>query len=131
MKFALILVLCFSASSVFGAAECPTNTELLKLCVPTPGPTDDAVASDLLDTLAICGSEEQLLIVVEKKGASETNEVVTVSRAGSITYMAFSGGDVDFSLSQVAGTRSPFATARFTVTFKTADYAASTTYTCK
>ena len=50
-----LAVLCLSSVS-FAAAECPAGSETVLTCTSNPQPGNGQLASDMLDSVAICES---------------------------------------------------------------------------
>ncbi|MFL5783990.1 MAG: hypothetical protein ACJ76H_05215, partial [Bacteriovoracaceae bacterium] len=118
MKFALVVFLSLLASTAF-AAKCPQGASVIKTCKSTPAADDEAVAGDMLDSIAICSKKNSTLFVAEKNGHSEVAKASVETRMGGATYSVMDG-DVEFKLSIVTGTARPVNKATFTVNLKAA-----------
>ncbi|MBK7891248.1 MAG: hypothetical protein IPJ84_10500 [Bdellovibrionales bacterium] len=129
-----LAVLCLSSVS-FAAAECPAGSETVLTCTSNPQPGNGQLASDMLDSVAICESGSVTSMVMEKDGESATTEVAVLAIPGG-THYSVEDDTVLFKFSVVTGVRTVKPKATFSVTFTEAKddngnpLSSSSTYAC-
>lgn len=130
MKFIILIALALTSTLSFGAAQCPANSQTIKICKSTPKAGDGDIAR-AMGSIAICEQADSTILVLEKDNESESGVATVTVRMGGTSYSIIDG-DVGISLSLQTGVRPSSTTkARLTISFIKAKVSNSSTFTCK
>lgn len=112
--------------------QCPENHKKVWSCLSSPQKGDSELVSDMFDSISICSSQEQTLVLFEKRGEAKALIAEVSNRVGGTAYTG-SADDVDFELSITGGIRPRKEyPARFTLRFTAIENTeASSSYSCQ